>query len=225
MEKIKVMIVDDVEAIRDYFSSIISHEPDMEVVATAGSGIEAVSVFNKQKCDVILMDMEMESRTAGIEAIEAIKNIDESIKIIVITIHEDDELIFKAYTVGAKDYIIKTSSVANVLKSIRNTMHDEFEMRSEIAEKIISEFRRMRNTEESLLYTVNILTKLSNSEFEVLKSVYFGMSYTQIAHERYVEVATIKKQVSNILKKFDQNSMKAVVKILKQLEFFDRYVK
>lgn len=221
MDKIKIMIVDDFEPIRQYFSSIISHEPDMEVVTTAGSAKEAIDKFKKNKCDVILMDIEMETRTAGIEAIEKIKSLDENVKIIVITIHEDEELIFKAYTVGANNYIIKTSSVVEVINSIRNTLKNKFEMRPEIAEKIISEFKRMKNTEQSLFYTINIFSKLTNSEFEVLKSVYFGKTYTEIADERFVELTTIKKQVSNILKKFDQKSMKAVIKILKELDIFN----
>lgn len=156
MNKIKIMIVDDFESIRQYFSSIISHEPDMEVVATAGSAAEAIEKFKKHKCDVILMDIEMETRTAGIEAIEKIKLLDDNVKVIVITIHEDEELIFKAYTVGANNYIIKTSSVVEVINSIRNTLKNKFEMRPEIAEKIISEFKRMKSTEQSLFYTINI---------------------------------------------------------------------
>lgn len=223
-EKIRVMIVDDSEGVCEYFSAIISHESDMEVVAVASSGYQAVKIFEDTECDVILMDIEMETRTAGIDAIVAIRKMERPVKIIVNTIHEDDEQLFRAYTVGADDYIIKNSSIVEVLESVRKVTKNQVNLRPQVAEKILGEFKRMRTEQDSLIYVINCVVKLSNSEFEVLKSVYEGKTYLQISKERYVEYATIKKQVSNILKKFESNSMKSIIHILRQIHFFEEWV-
>ena len=223
-KKIRIMLVDDMEGIRDFFSLILSKEPDMEIVATASSGRQAVALYKKDLCDVILMDIEMETRTAGIDAIVSIREIDKNVKIIVNTIHEDDELLFRAYTVGADDFIIKTDSIIEVLNSIRKVSKNHIDLRPQVAEKILGEFKRMRVEQSTLSQVISCVIKLSNSEFEVLKNVYEGKTYAQISRERCVEQATIKKQASNILKKFDSNNMKSIVKVLKKVHFFEEWV-
>ncbi|GAA0179552.1 response regulator transcription factor [Clostridium sediminicola] len=223
MSKIKIVIVDDMKNIVDYFKMILNNEPDMEVIGTANSGIEGVKVVKEQKPDVVLMDIQMESRMAGIEAIKLIKEELANVKIIVLTIHQEDELLFAAYSSGAMDYIVKTSSVVKILQSIRNVYNNQLSLRPDIAEKILGEFTRLRNAQSSLIETLNIVSKLTNSEFEILKAVYNGCKYKQIAKQRYVEEITIRGQVNKILKKFQEKKMKDVVKKLKQLNFFDIY--
>ena len=95
MPIIKVFIADDAPEIRSYFQMIMKNEPDMEVVGTASSGKEAVEKVMKLCPDIVLMDIQMENRMAGIEAIEQIREINPNIKSIVLTIHEKDDFLFK----------------------------------------------------------------------------------------------------------------------------------
>lgn len=225
MSKIRIVVVDDMEDIRNYFKMISSNEGDMEVVGTASSGEEACKVVLELKPDIVLMDIQMETDMAGINAIQYIKERLEQIKIIVLTIHEEDELIFKAYGAGAMDYIVKTSSIVDIIHSIRNVYHNKFSLRPELTEKILSEFSRLHNEKSSMIYTLNIISLLTNAEYDILKAIYQGQTYKQIAKQRFVEEVTIRTQVNKILKKFDKRSMKEVIRILKELNIIEIYDK
>ena len=219
MDKIKLLIVDDIADIRDYFHMILSKEPDMEVLDLAATGIEAIQKTRELKPDVVLMDIQMESRTAGIEAADIIKSFDPDVKVIILTIHEEDEYLFQAYCAGVMDYIVKTDSISQILNSIRNVYANKLMLRPGVADKIIDEFARLKSQQNSLIYILNIISKLTNSEFEILKCFYEGSSYKTISETRFVSQATIKSQVNSILKKFEMKTMKEVVRLLNQMNF------
>ena len=225
MDKIKILIVDDMADIREYFQMILSREPDIEVIGTATSGIEAVLKTKDLMPDVILMDIQMETRSAGIDATNTIISANPDVKIIVLTIHEEDEYIFQAYCAGVMDYIVKTDSISQILNSIRTVYANKLMLRPGVANKIIDEFTRMKTQQTSMIYVLNIVSRLTNSEYEILKSFYQGGTYKSISETRYVSISTIKSQVNSILKKFEMKSMKEVVKFLKQInmsEFIDQ---
>ena len=224
MDKIRLMIVDDMTDIREYFNMILSKEPDITLIGQASSGIEAVQKARELKPDVILMDIQMETRTAGIDATIAIRASNPDIKIIILTIHEEDEYLFQAYCAGVMDYIVKTDSISQIINSIRTVYSNQLMLRPGIADKIIYEFSRLKSQQRSMLYILNIISKLTNSEFEILKCFYEGNTYKTISETRFVSPATVKSQVNSILKKFEMKSMKEVVRLLEQLDF-DRIIK
>ncbi len=223
VENIKVFIADDSEDIRNYFRMLLQNEPDMIVAGTAASGREAVEKILETSPDIVLMDIQMETRMAGIEAIEEIKKSNPGVRVIVLTIHARDDFLFRAYAAGASDYIIKTSSVVDILTSIRNVMANTFMLRPEVANKIMEEYLRVKEEQGKMKRTLKIMTKLTNTEFEILKLVYHGYSYKQIAEQRFVEETTIRSQVCWLLKKFEKKHMKEVVKLLAELNIFEIY--
>ena len=161
MEKIRVVIVDDISDIKDYFKMIIDREGDMEVVGTASSGKEAFEVAKKMLPDIMLIDIQMETEFAGIDAIKNIKEKMPDVKVIVLTVHEEDEILFRAYAAGAIDFITKNSSLANILNSIRSVYNNSLSMRPDVAEKLLNEFSRLRNEQGSMIYTLNTISKLT----------------------------------------------------------------
>jgi DNA-binding NarL/FixJ family response regulator len=219
----KILIVDDLINIREYFEMIISNEKDMTVLGTAGSGAEAVRMAEQLSPDIVLMDIQMETNTAGIEAIKKIKRMNEKIKIIVLTIHEEDELLFKAYSAGAKAYIIKTDSVADIITSIRGAFNDTLSLKPQDANKILKEFSRLSNMQDDMMSVIKIVSNLTVSEYEIVKAVYEGKKYRQIAQERFVEEVTIRGHVNKILKKFKKRRMKDVVRLLREFQFFESW--
>ena len=219
MKPIRVMMADDSPEIRSYFANFISHEADMELVGTASSGAEAVQMARELQPDIILMDIQMETRVAGISASKQILTEFPGTRIIILTILEDDDLLFQAYCAGVIDYIIKTDSVSQILSSIRNAYLNQMILRPKYAEKIIQELKRVREEQNGLLHGLNILTMLSNSEFEVLKCLYQGMNARQISESRYVSQGTVKSQIHSILKKFEMKSVSDVVRHLKEIRF------
>ena len=221
MDKIRVMVVDDMKDIREYFSAILSKEDDLEIVGQATSGAQSVWLAETTMPDVILMDILMETSTAGLDAVEQILAKQPEIKIIILTIQEDDNLLFRAYCAGVMDYILKTDPVDNMANAVRNVYNNQMMLRPNVTKKIVDEFARMKVQQDSLLYTYNIMSKLTNSEFEILCQVYHGSKYREIADSRFVSIVTIKSQVNSILHKFNSRRMKDVVEMLKKMNFDD----
>jgi DNA-binding NarL/FixJ family response regulator len=221
MEKIKVFIADDSAEIMGYFADIIRREDDMEVVGTASRGDETVKKAKIIKPVIILMDIQMETKTAGIDAIEQIKEFNPDVKIIILTIHDRDDLIFKAYTVGAMDYIIKTSPVEKILQSIRAVASNTLLLRPEIANKIMEESKRIQEKQSKLKEVLKVMMKISNTEYEIIQMVFNGYPYREIAEQRLVEETTIRSEIYRIIKKFNKRKMKDVISLLKEINFFD----
>ena len=118
MEPIRIMMADDSPEIRNYFAGFLSHEADMELVGSASSGAEAVQMAGELRPDIILMDIQMETRVAGIAASKQILAKYPAIKIIILTILEDDDLLFQAYCAGVIDYINETFRPGDVVFSL-----------------------------------------------------------------------------------------------------------
>ncbi len=216
---IRILLADDNADIRRYFHQILEREPDFQVVGEAESGEACVLMARSCRPDIILMDIQMETETAGIDATRVIHEFQPECKIIILTIHSDDEMLFRAYSSGAMDFIVKTDSIAKIVSSIQKVSQNQLQLRSDVATKIVTEFQRIQNERTSLLFTLNILTKMTNSEFEVLCCIYRGDSYKEVAKTRFVSEATIKSQVNSILKKFGMKRMKDVISALNQVNF------
>jgi len=223
MPKIGVLIADDAKEIADYLAGIIRQEEDMEVLGLAYSGDEALSKAMLLSPQIVLMDIQMETKTAGIDATERIHDFNPAIKVIIITIHSRDDLIFKAYTVGAMDYIIKTSPAEDIIKSIRAAASNSLLLRPEIANKIVEESRRISEKQSKMKEVLKVMMKISNTEFEIIRMVYNGYSYKEIADQRFVEETTIRSEIYRILKKFDKKRMKDVILLLKEINFIDLF--
>ena len=219
MNRIRILMADDNAEIKEYFAGIISREDDMEWIGSASSGSEAVRMARALRADIVLMDIQMETRTAGIIASQQIIAELPETKVIILTILEDDDLLFQAYCAGVIDYIIKTDASDQIITSIRNAYRNQLILRPKYAEKIIDELKRVREEQHSLLYSLNILSRLSNSEFEVLKSLYQGMNARQISEERFVSQGTVKTQIHSILQKFGLKSANEVVRKLHEINF------
>lgn len=217
MNKIRIMIVDDLAKISEFFEKVISSEEDMEVVGIASSGKEAIEKAEQLKPDIILMDIQMETDDAGISATKKIKENNPDIKIIMLTIHDDTDIIFNSYVAGAMDFMLKNSSVVKIIKSIRDVKANSLLMRAEVAEKILDELARLKTENNSMLYMTNLISKLTNTEIEILKLVYRGYKYKQIAQMRSVEEATVRTHVNHILTKLGFRNMKEVMKNLEDL--------
>lgn len=217
MNKIKIIICDDMRQICRYFEKVISKCDDMEVVGIASSGKEVVRLASETIPDIILMDIQMETEEAGIIAAEKILSENPQIKIIMITVHKEDDLIFKSYGAGAVGYIIKTDSDNEIIKTIRYVYDNEVFIQSSIAKKIILEIANLRKNQESMMYMISVITNLTNSELYVLKLICQGMKRKNIAEFRNVELVTVNTQVRNILKKLGYRNTNEMISGLKSL--------
>ncbi|RZS94490.1 response regulator transcription factor [Cuneatibacter caecimuris] len=220
-ERIRVMAVDDLAVHRRRLERIVEAQERLELVAQAASGREAIEQAVKHHPEIILMDIQMENNMSGIEAAKEINRRLPDIKIIMLTVHKDDNVIFAAFQTGIVDYVIKTEPDDVIVQAIFSAYEDASPIRPMIARKIRNEFQRIKELENSLLMVIKIISDLTPSELQVLQLLGEGKSRRQIAQARCVEQDTIKKQINSILRKFDKGSTKELVLMLKRLNLFE----
>ena len=122
---IRVMVAEDFPLLREDFCDVVSAQSDMEVVGSAASGEEIASLADTVPCDVILMDIEMETIDAGIRAAEVITARHPEVKILFLTAHETDDMITSAMGTGAVDYVVKGCEEERLLEHIRRAVSME----------------------------------------------------------------------------------------------------
>ena len=167
---IRLVIVDDMPDIRNYLAEeLAAASEQFSVVGAAEDGTEAVKLVDSLLPDVVLMDIQMKTRTEGIYAIRIIHERHPDIKCIALTIHEDDELIFQAYLAGAADYIIKTRSIDTIKNSILAVVNNRLLLRPEVGQRLIQEYQRVQNQENRMKETMQVMLKINTTEYEILR--------------------------------------------------------
>lgn len=200
---IRVLFADDHEMVRIGVTAYLSSQSDIEVIAEADDGTEAVELAFEHKPDIILMDLVMDQ----MDGIEATKHIIEKwpeAKIIVVTSFLDDEKVYPALEAGATSYMLKTSKANEIADAIRATYEGQSILEPEVTGKIMNKMRSK---------PVNYLHEdLTEREREVLKLMAEGKTNQEIADELFIAMKTVKVHVSNVLGKLDvQDRTQAVI--------------
>jgi len=193
-DRITVMIVDDHEMVRRGACSYLEAQPDISVVAQAGSGEEAVKLAQEFIPDVVLMDVVMPGMD-GVDATRRVKSISPRTQIIILTSFHQDEYIFPALQAGAISYLLKDVKASELVEAIRRAARGEATLHPRIASRVIKTFHSL-DANESTPFTA-----LTEREMEVLKLIAKGLSNDQIADQLVISVGTVKGHVSNILSK------------------------
>lgn len=216
-EIIKVIIADDFKLLREDLTEIISQQEDMEVKGMAADGKEIIELTDNVAHDIILMDIEMESVYAGIKAARAIRDKDKDEKIIYLTAHETEEMILTAMGTGAADYIVKGAPDEKLTNSIRDAYEGKTILEGRVKDLVLQEYKRLQESEKSLLFFVNNLSNLTKTERELIGLLLENNKVKKIAATRGVEVVTIKSQINTLLKKLGASRTKEVTKTIKNL--------
>jgi len=193
MKKIRVLVVEDQTVLREGLISILSFQPDIEVVGQAEDGIEALELVEQTKPEVILLDLVM-PRQDGMTTIPKIKEIAPEVGILVLTSFAEGDRVFQAIKAGALGYLLKDSTRDQLLQAIRDVSQGRASLHPSVALKVIQEI----NHPSEVLYTADPLTP---RELETLRLISRGLSNQEIASELVVHERTIAKYVSSILNK------------------------
>lgn len=218
MKKIRVLIAEDIEVLRNNLKEMLEADIEIEVVAQASSGREAVALALQHKPEIILMDIEMEDATAGISAANRIFASNPAIKIIFLTMHEDDFTIINAMATGAVDYIIKTADCKNAIEHIKKAHKDAIEMDRVIQKVLHGEFVKLSKSRNDQLDFIRKVMQVTTCEKEIIRLLLKNKKTSEIAAARFVEPVTIKKQIGMILKKFEVRRSKEIVHTIRELE-------
>ena len=198
MDKIRVAIADDHAMVRQGLKQILELEQDIAVVAQASNGEDAVKIAKENHPDVILMDINM----PGINGLQAIKEIkDENIPcgIIVLTIHEDREYLFKTLQLGAQGYVLKDADPAVLVEAIRSVYRGQPYIQANMTKELVNEFSRVMSNDK-VKKDENTLTA---RELEVLELIAQGLINKEIAKRLYISEKTVKNHISNIFRKIN----------------------
>ncbi len=193
MNKIHVLVADDHPLIRDSLRTLLTTEPDLELIGEAVDGEEAVEKAMLLKPDVILMDLVMPKKD-GLQAINEIKRVNPDISILVLTSFSDEDKVFPAIRAGALGYLLKDASPEELLKAIHDVHRGLPSLHPSIALQVLREINRPSEHPE-------MKNPLSEREMEVLRLVAQGLTNQEIANRLVLSEWTIRTHVRNILTK------------------------
>ncbi len=212
MDNIRILIADDHAFVREGTRRILEQEPDLEVVAEAGDGEEAVKLSCDLKPDVVLVDVAM-PRLDGIEATRRIKAQCPAVAVLVLSAYDDDQFIFGLLEAGAAGYLLKSVRGLEIVDAIRAVHAGESVLHPSVARKVLNRFAGVSGKQRDK----KSLDLLTEREMEVLRMVTKGLSNKDIADGLCLSVRTIQGHLANIFNKLRVSSRtEAVVHALKE---------
>ena len=212
-EPMRILLVDDHVLFRKGVAALLASRRDVEVVGEAGDGLEAMARARETNPDVILMDVNM-PRCSGLEAVPLIKAEMPNVKIIMLTVSDDDRSVFTAIKNGAEGYILKDLEPQQLFDYLEGTRRGEAAIPGRLAAKILREFRQSEKPEAQPQAAPEGLTA---REWEILEELVKGGSNRDIAAALSISENTVKIHVRNILEKLHlQNRSQAAVYAARQ---------
>jgi len=207
MEKIKIILVDDHQMFRDGLKSVISDEENIEVVGEVGSAEELFKLLNTQSPDLIITDITMPGAT-GIDVAKKIYEERPEIKVLILSMHTNEEFIIKALNAGANGYLPKDTGIDELLEAI-NVIHQRSSyFNKDISDTILNSIlirSRGKDTESNL-------DDLTKREIEIIKLVVEGLTNKEIAEQLYISIRTVDSHKNNIMNKLNLKSSVELVK-------------
>jgi two-component system NarL family response regulator len=208
-EKLRVMVVDDHALFRRGLEMVLSDEPDIEIVGEASDGQEAIDRAQEVMPDIVLMDVRMPKRS-GIEATAQIKDLLPHVKILMLTISDEEADLYDAIKAGASGYLLKEIPIEEVADAIRSVWAGQSRISPSMASKLLTEFAAISKASDE---GPKVPTpRLTDREMEVLRLVAQGLNNRDIAKQLFISENTVKNHIRNILEKLHLHSrMEAVV--------------
>lgn len=204
---IRVAIVEDNDRIREGLAALIDGSDGFVCSETYETAEEAIRRLSGYKPDVVLMDIEL-PKMSGIECVARLKEANPDLEIMMLTVYEDDERIFKSIVAGATGYVLKGTPPAELLESIRELYEGGSPMSDQIARKVVLAFQQTGRTSKET-------EELSDREKEILSYVAKGYFDQEIADKLFLSVQTVRTHLRNIYKKLHVRSRtEAAVKYL-----------
>jgi DNA-binding NarL/FixJ family response regulator len=203
---IQVAIIEDDAVIRDAYAFLIGNTDGYTICGTYPSYEDAAKKLTKDDPDVILLDVELPG-LSGIEALPKLKKQLPDTHILILTVYEQENLIFRALANGAAGYLTKNTPHEKIIDAIKEVMDGGGPMSAHIARMVINSFKR---SEQS---------PLTKRETEILEQIATGKSRKRVADELYIDLETVKSHVKNIYFKLDVHSKADAIRLAKENKF------
>ncbi len=198
----RLIVADDDASYARALADALRAEPDLDILGLAANGLEALTLARETLPDIVLMDLAMPVM-GGLEAIRRIKQELPTVEILTLTVQDDDDALFGALQAGAKGYLLKDAPLDAIAPAVRAVAQRAGAIPPALAARVLAEFGRLATQPEALRHLYSLLTR---QEVEVIKLIGAAKTNSQISVLLGVELTTIKKQVTSILKKLEVNS-------------------
>lgn len=195
MEPITVLIADDHQFFRDGVRALLASQPDMECVGEATTGEEAIRLSAEVQPDVVLMDVQMPGMS-GVEATRLIVSSSPQIRVLVVTMFEDDSVVFAAMRAGARGYLLKGARHEDMVRAIHAVGNGDAIFSPAIAARLVEYFAALQPSRSA-----QVFPELSSREREILALLAQGHKNAEIAEHLVISPKSVRNYVSNIISK------------------------
>ncbi len=202
----KIILVDDHNIMRQGLRVILESQGNIQVIAEAGNGREAVQKVEELLPDMVIIDISMPEMN-GMEATRQIQNISEEIKVIVLSVHSDKQFISGMLRAGASGYLLKDCVKDELIKAIDIVNRGQKYLSPQITGSVLDDYKRFLSEEES-----DVFTLLTKREREVLQLIAEGKTTKQIAGDLFISVKTVETHRQNIMNKLEIYNIPDLVK-------------
>ena len=197
LKKIKVIVIDDHDLIREGLNRIISFEEDLEILGEGKNGEETLELVESKKPEVVVLDINMPKKN-GLEALKEIKEKDKNIKVIMLTVENDKKTILEAIDIGADGYILKESAGSEIVNAIRLVYKGEKYIDKILINTIFYNIKKDLKYYTKEKEIINLLTR---RELSILYEISKGLKNKQIAEQLFLSEKTVKNYITGIFKK------------------------
>lgn len=205
-KQIRICLIEDDATIRDGYAFLLGSTTGLSVVATYSNADDALKKIAADQPDVILLDIELPG-SSGLDALPKLKKLLPDTYILMLTVYEQPNHIFRALGTGASGYLTKNSSPEKIVSAIHEVMEGGGPMSAQIARMVISSFQRSESS------------PLTKRETEILELISVGKSRKKIAEELFIDLETVKSHIKNIYQKLDVHSKEDALKTAKEQKF------
>jgi DNA-binding NarL/FixJ family response regulator len=213
---IRVLVADDQSMVRAGFRMLLAGEPDLEVVAEASNGLEAIEKAARFRPAVVLMDIRM-PELDGIEATRRILAADGDARILILTTFDLDEYVYEALRAGASGFVLKDDPPEQLLVAIRTVAGGEALLSPAITKRVIKQFTKIPQPAPP-----KQLAELTDRELDVFRLIARGLSNAEIGRELYISDTTVKTHITHILQKLDLRDRVQAVVLAYETGLFER---
>lgn len=212
---IRTLVVDDQSMVRAGMRMLLTGEPDIEVVAEAGNGRDAVALAARLHPDVVLMDIRM-PELDGLEATRRILAGDPAVRVLILTTFNLDEYVYGALRAGASGFVLKDDPPEQLISAVRTVFGGDALLSPAVTRKVIAHFNRQRHRTRP-----RAVDELTTREMDVYRLIARGRSNAEIAGELFISDTTVKTHVTRVLQKLDVRDRAQAIVLAYEAQVFD----
>ncbi len=196
----RIVLAEDHRILREGLRAIFAGEPDLELVGEATDGREAINQARELQPDILILDLSM-PRMDGLAALKEIKRVAPPTRVLVMTVHRNEEYVFKAIEDGADGYLLKDTSAPELLLALRSVMSGDRYLCAAVATQVVGAFLDRKRTRNGMTKPRSAFDTLSSREREVLKLVAEGYRSREIGEFLCISEKTVEKHRANLMRK------------------------